>query len=152
MHFKESNVSPSVHLSTSLLVGVSSLGLVALLVAFVVLLLSVCMWVLMFSYGGIHWGISWDNSVLFPESLMGVLANIGIIINAFGFLLCLFPLYVCSAPRLPSRTPSKLLQNLTSRGVSFSRSTSSPSYMSSRESSCSSCSVRTPIASRKPSS
>lgn len=32
--------------------------------------------------------------MLYPVSLMGVLSNIGVIINAFGFLLVLFPLYV----------------------------------------------------------
>ncbi|KNB45561.1 hypothetical protein JH06_5485 [Blastocystis sp. subtype 4] len=67
----------------SLLAGVSSLGLFALIAAFVVLLV----------YGGTHWGISWDTEVLYPQSLMGILSNIGIIINAYGFLLVLFPLY-----------------------------------------------------------
>lgn len=39
-------------------------------------------------------GISWDTSVLYPQSLNGILANLGVIINAFGFMLILFPLYV----------------------------------------------------------
>ncbi|KNB45562.1 hypothetical protein JH06_2422 [Blastocystis sp. subtype 4] len=69
---------------SNLLVGVSALGLFALLFAVIVALV----------YGGIHWGIRWDSSLLYPESLMGILSNIGIIINAFGFLLCLFSLYV----------------------------------------------------------
>lgn len=39
-------------------------------------------------------GISWDVSVLYPQSIKGILANLGVIINAFGFMLILFPLYV----------------------------------------------------------
>ena len=72
------------NLTSRLLVGVSSLGLFALVFAVIVALV----------YGGIHWGLSWDNAVLHPQSFTAILSNIGIIINAFGFLLCLFPLYV----------------------------------------------------------
>ncbi|OAO12029.1 Transmembrane amino acid transporter protein [Blastocystis sp. ATCC 50177/Nand II] len=61
----------------TLLVSVSSLGLFALVIAFIVCLID----------GGVRFGISWDKSVLFPQSLMGILSTLGIIINAFGFML-----------------------------------------------------------------
>ena len=47
-----------------------------------------------YSYGGRTYGINWDSSVLWPQGVMGVLSTIGIVINAFGFMLLLFPLYV----------------------------------------------------------
>ena len=34
-------------------------------------------------------------SVLWPLSFKDVLSTLGIVINAFGFMLLLFPLYVC---------------------------------------------------------
>ncbi|CBK21918.2 uncharacterized protein [Blastocystis hominis] len=67
----------------TLLAGISSLGLIALIVAFVAALI----------YGGITFGLSWDSSVLWPLSFKDVLSTLGIVINAFGFMLLLFPLY-----------------------------------------------------------
>ena len=82
-------------LISSLLASVSSLGLFALVIAFIVCLMFVLILFLMNSDGGIRFGISWDRSVLFPQNLMGILSTLGIIINAFGFMLMLFPLFVC---------------------------------------------------------
>ena len=44
------------------------------------------------SYGAITYGINWDTSALWPQGVMGVLSTIGIVINAFGYMLLLFPL------------------------------------------------------------
>ena len=46
------------------------------------------------SYGGITYGINWDTSALWPQGVMGILSTIGIVINSFGYMLLLFPLYV----------------------------------------------------------
>lgn len=84
---------PPTLLMPSLLVSVSSLGLFALVIAFIVCLMFVCGASVIVSDGGVRFGISWDKSVLFPQSLMGILSTLGIIINAFGFMLILLPLY-----------------------------------------------------------
>ena len=84
---------PPTLLMSSLLVSVSSLGLFALVIAFIVCLMFVSGATVICSDGGVRFGISWDKSVLFPQSLMGILSTLGIIINAFGFMLVLLPLY-----------------------------------------------------------
>ena len=59
------------------------------------------------SYGAITYGINWDSSVLWPQGVMGVLSTIGIVINAFGYMLLLFPLYVIISFTIHSQNTMK---------------------------------------------
>ena len=77
----------------SLLVSISSLGLVALVVSYV----------LLFLYCFMNSKLSWETSYLFPLSLRDFLNNFGVFAYSLGFTLYLFSQLVRFSPRLLSR-------------------------------------------------
>ena len=71
--------SLSYHITHSLLVGISSFGLVALIISLIIL----------FVYGVIEYGFKFDSSFWFPRP-NSILNNLGVFINSLAFsLMCL---------------------------------------------------------------
>ncbi|KAK8799537.1 hypothetical protein WA158_006086 [Blastocystis sp. Blastoise] len=88
--------------NTKPLVYISSFGLVALIVSFVIL----------FIRGGIDYGISITAINLFPADFYSLLRGIGVFIYTLGYILFMFPLYKALDTQYRPRASSAVLAAL----------------------------------------
>ena len=77
-----------------MLVPISSFGLVAIIVGYIILIMFVFPPFLMYSYGFASYKPAFEVADLWPKSVPALLENIGIFVYCMGFILFLLTQYV----------------------------------------------------------